>query len=423
MFAPSRSVDVMKFLFSALLQQVMETSYNKSSNTVDIYGRDKSWHGKSDVVEDQLQRRNSTGSTPRLIRHVKSRATSPANIPPSRSSSPSRALHVQSHARRAHSPSCLVSSRSVSPTQSQRVSSRLSAPVGKLSTPVSLRTIRTNAPQRHGSRRQSIPSNSGRAPSKTKALVHNSPRRYKKANVNLSRPRRITAANKTKRQKTQGAFNYGGSLSDGDGAGFLRSIESIPAHSGSRSAYDFANANQSRNVKTPQIDFLDIEIDVNDHKPWIPTGIYAVMLITLWTAVVRLIDAVEGNGPEICGQNEEIRLWICAVSFSLMQGLAEALWQRKDLLKVLFSAFSLFGYFMIAHIQPLSCRVGHDKVTELSKWQCAVNFFVCAFLGIRTYGYILESMRERKRRKEIKQIKRYQGDSDDEFKGLPEGVL
>lgn len=30
----------------------MEISYNKLSNMVDIYGRDKLWYGKFDVIED-----------------------------------------------------------------------------------------------------------------------------------------------------------------------------------------------------------------------------------------------------------------------------------------------------------------------------------------------------------------------------------
>ena len=118
-----------------------------------------------------------------------------------------------------------------------------------------------------------------------------------------------------------------------------------------------------------------------------------------------------------------MRLWICAASFSLMQGLAEALCQRKNLLKVLFSMTCLFGYFVIAHIQPLSCRVGRNKVTELIKWQCALNFFVGAFLGIRIYRHILETMLERRKTKHRRKGKRDQEDSDDKFEGLPEVVL
>ena len=267
-------------------------------------------------------------------------------------------------------------------------------------------------------------------------MVHYSPRRHRKVNGNVTRPRHVADAhaNRIKRLEAQGTVNYGRSLSDSDGAGFLRSIESIPAHSGSRNAYDFANANKRHpDVKIRQIDLLYMKKDENvsketepereDNKSWIPTGIYAVMLITLWTAVVRLIDSVEGNGHEICGAGEEMRLWICAASFSLIQGLAEALWQRKNLLKVLFSMTCLFGYFIIAHIQPLSCRVGRDKVTELTKWQCALNFFVSAFLGIRIYKHILESVLERKKKKQRRKSKRDQEDSDDEFEGLPEGVL
>ena len=227
-----------------------------------------------------------------------------------------------------------------------------------------------------------------------------------------------------------------GTLGVGDGAEILRTIDSIPVHSSSRSAYDFAEANKSNQNKpkwkSRQADFLDIKLDVNDEedtkdepdadKPWFPTGIYAVFLITLWTAVVRLVDSVEESGPVACTAGEETRLWICAASFSLMQGLAEAFWQRKNLLKVIFSMSCLFGYFIISHIQPLSCRIGEDKVTEITKWQSAVNLFVSALLGIRIYRYIQESIQERKSRKEMRKRPNEREESD-VFEGLPEVVL
>lgn len=409
----------------------MDGSYNLSN-----IGQDTT-RSSSEVV-DHLQRRNSTGNTPRLLRRIRSRTTSPIPTTHSRSSSPSRVFQVQnqskSQLRQMQSPTRLVLSSSVSPAPSRRLPSRVSTPVRQVFSPTLLRTARGNVAQRRSSQRRSM--SSGRVPNHTTAMVHNSPRRQRKVNGNVARPRHVADAhtNRIKRQDVQGTVNYGRSLSDGDGAGFLRSIESIPAHSGSRNAYDFANANKRHtDVKIRQIDLLDIENHGNvseetererdDSKSWIPTGIYAVMLITLWTAVVRLIDSVEGNGPVICGAGEEVRLWICAASFSLMQGLAEALCQRKNLLKVLFSMTCLFGYFVIAHIQPLSCRVGRNKVTELIKWQCALNFFVSAFLGIRIYRHILETMLERRKTKQRRKGKRDQEDSDDEFEGLPEGVL
>ena len=105
-----------------------------------------------------------------------------------------------------------------------------------------------------------------------------------------------------------------------------------------------------------------------------------------------------------------------------MQGLAEAFWQRKNLLKVLFSMTCLFGYFIISHVQPLSCRIGADKVTEISKWQSAMNFFVSAMLGIRIYQHIQELMLE-KRSRTARRKRSQVREEPDEFEGLPEGVL
>jgi len=271
----------------------------------------------------------------------------------------------------------------------------------------------------------------------TTANVHTTPRRHKKLNGKLTTARR-PAQNRTRRGAVPKTVSYGDSLSEGDGAGFLRTLDSIPAHSGSRSAYDFAEANRHTIAKPKpklrQLDFKDIDLDMTDElevlddrtdeKSWLPTGIYAVFLVTLWTAVLRLIDSVEGNGAVTCSEGEETRLWVCAASFSLVQGLAEAFWQRKNLLKVIFSMTCLFGYFIISHIQPLSCRLGEDKVTEISKWQSAINFFVSALLGVRIYRHTLESIQEQKMIRERKKRRRHSEDSGDEdFEGLPEAAL
>lgn len=435
-----------------MLQQITETGHNLSSDiiaqttTVENHGENRTWNKPNSGGMDQLQRRNSTGSTPRLIRHVTtSRPTSPNRLTTSRASSPSRSFHVASQAtsQAHHAPSLtrFVTSHSVSPAPSRRLPSLSSTPVRQLSSPVQFSARRGNAPAGRVSRRRSI--SLGRLPNHTTTLVaanvHNSPRRFRKLNGNIGPSRHVAAANRARHLAAQKTVSYGGTLSDGDGAGFLRSIDSIPVHTGSRSAYDFVETNK-RNIKKPkqnsrQAGIFDLEFDVedeeereserSDNKPWLPTGIYAVMLITLWTAVVRLVDSVEENGPAVCGAGEEMRLWICAASFSVVQGLAEALWQRKNLLKVLFSMCCLFGYFIVSHIQPLSCRIGQDKVTELSKWQSAMNFFVSALLGIRIYQHIQESRQERLKSKieRRKGTKENEDSDDDEFEGLPEGVL
>ena len=427
-------------------QQLTETGpHNLSSDAIaettaaEIHGGNTSWNKANSIGMDQLQRRNSTGSTPRLLRHVTtSRATSPNNVTPSRATSPSRAFHVPSQptsqAHHAPSPARFVPSRSVSPAPSRRLPSHASTPVRQLSSPSQFRATGGNTPAGLGSRRRSIPS--GQVPSHATGLVaanvHNSPRRYRKLNGNVGPSRHVAAAGRARHLAAQKSVSYGGALSDGDGAGFLRTLDSIATHSGSRSAYDFVEANRRKKPKSNSRQAYDLDVDLDieeetessepvDDKPWLPTGIYAVFLITLWTAVVRLIDSVEENGPGVCSAGEETRLWICAASFSLVQGLAEALWQRKNLLKVLFSMSSLFGYFIISHIQPLSCRIGEDKVTELSKWQSAMNFFVSALLGIKIYRHIQESRQERRSKKEGR--KRKDKEELDEFEGLPEGVI
>lgn len=457
----------LNFLSSAMLEPVTEIGNNLSNdiisrtNSIEISGEDISWNRSNSIPTGQ-QRRNSTGSTPRLIRHVPSRATSPTPITQSRVSSPSRytvtrapgsAFHVPiqvpSPARhvphRGTSPARLEPSRSVSPNR--HLTNRLSTPVRHLATrgssPAQFPSSRGNSPAGRVPRRRTT--STGRGVSRettprnhlTIANVHATPRRYRKLNGNAT-PARYSAPNRARQTAAQKSVSYGGALSEGDGAGFLRTLDSIPTHSGSRSAYDFLEANR-RNVTKPkpssrQVDTIDIDLDATeeqeelkdqvDDKPWLPTGIYAVFLITLWTAVLRLVDSVEANGPVACTAGEETRLWICAASFSLVQGLAEAFWQRKNMLKVLFSMLCLFGYFIISHIQPLSCRLGVDKVTEISKWQSALNFFAGALLGVGIYKHILETMQERKIMKEKRKQKRQWEEADDsEFEGLPECIL
>lgn len=451
-----------------MLEPLTETGNSLSSDIIsqttsfDISGEDTSRNRQNSNAIGQ-QRRNSTGSTPRLIRHAPNRVTSPTPTTQSRASSPTRytithapasAFHVPNQApspahhvpHRGSSPTQFVASRSVSPTR--HLNNRVSTPVRHLavrgSSPAHFSASRGNSPAGRVSRRKPIPT--GRATGHvitprdhlTTANVHAAPKRYKKLNGNITTARHPAQNSRARRAAAQKTVSYGDSLSEGDGAGFLRTLDSIPAHSGSRNAYDFMEANR-RNIVKPklklrQLDMTEIDLDVSeeqeeledqtDEKPWLPTGIYAAFLITLWTAVLRLVDSVEGNGPMSCSEGEETRLWICAASFSLVQGLAEAFWQRKNLLKVIFSMSCLFGYFIISHIQPLSCRLGKDKVTEISKWQSAMNFFISALLGVRIYRHILESMQEQKITKQRKKLRRQSEESDDEdFEGLPEVIL
>ena len=438
----------------------MELTGNSLSNSIphmtsaEISGDDNAWN-RSTSFSAVHQRRNSTGGTPRLIRHAPGRATSPTPTTQSRVSSPARYTIAHAPVSAFHAPNQDPSSarhmphRGTSPARfgSSRSASPVSAPVRHLaarrSSPAQFLASRGNSPAGRVSHRK--PNPTGRATGRvitprnhlTTANVHAIPRRHKKLNGNISTARR-PAQNRTRRAAVPKTVSYGDSLSEGDGAGFLRTLDSIPAHSGSRNAYDFAEANR-RTIAKPkpnlrQLDFTEIDLDVTeeleetedqaDEKSWLPTGIYAVFLVTLWTAVLRLIDSVEENGPMACSEGEETRLWICAASFSLVQGLAETFWQRKNLLKVIFSMSCLFGYFIISHIQPLSCRLGEDKVTEISKWQSAINFFVSALLGVRIYRYTLASTQERRMIREGKNRRRLSEDSDDEdFEGLPEAVL
>ena len=438
---------------------MIETGNSLSNNipqmaSVDISGDDNAWN-RSNSLSVGHQRRNSAGGTPRLIRHAPGRATSPSPTTQTRASSPARYTITRAPVSSFHAPNQAASSarhmphRGTSPARfgSSRSASPVSAPVRHLtargSSPAQFSASRGNSPAGRLPHRK--PNPTGRATGHvitsrnhlTTANVHTTPRRHKKLNGNLTTARR-PAQNRTRRGAVPKTVSYGDSLSEGDGAGFLRTLDSIPAHSGSRSAYDFAEANRhiisKPKPKLRQLDFKEIDLDMTDElealddrtdeKSWLPTGIYAVFLVTLWTAVLRLIDSVEGNGAVTCSEGEETRLWVCAASFSLVQGLAEAFWQRKNLLKVIFSMSCLFGYFIISHIQPLSCRLGEDKVTEISKWQSAINFFVSALLGVRIYRHTLESIQEQKMIKERKKRRRHSEDSGDEdFEGLPEAAL
>lgn len=431
------------------MQEVGNTGLNFSrdlivqNTTAEIHGENTSRDKSNPGLINQLQRRNSTGSTPRLIRHVStSRTASPTHMMQSRTSSPSPTFHMpnqsKSEARRAPSPARFTPNCSVSPSPSRRISSRASTPVRQLSSPAQLSVGRDNKTAGRVTRRRSTPTgrvSNHHVTAMAAASVFTSPRRHRKVNGNIRPSRHLEPVNRTRHPTAQKTVSYGGTLSNGDGEGFLRTLDSIPAHSGSRSAYDFVEAKKRRRNKikrnSSQADIFDVQLDLHDDedsevsvddKPWLPTGIYAIFLITLWTAVVRLVDSVEENGSVNCTNGEETRLWICAASFSLVQGLAEAFWQRKNLLKVLFSMTCLFGYFIISHVQPLSCRIGADKVTEISKWQSAMNFFVSAMLGIRIYQHIQELMLEKKSRTARRKRSQVR-EEPDEFEGLPEGVL
>lgn len=452
-----------------MLEPLTETGNSLSSGIVtettsyDISGDDIS-RNQPNANSTGQQRRNSTGSTPRLIRHMPSRVTSPIPTTQSRTSSPTRytitrtpasAFHVPNKApsparhfpNRGTSPAQFVANRSLSPSRhlNSRVSTPVRHPAARGTSPAHFPPSKGNSPMGRVSRRKPIPTgrDTGHAITPrdhlTTANVHTAPRRYRKTNGDITTARHSAQNSRARRTAAEKTVSYGDSLSEGDGAGFLRALDSIPPHSGTRSAYDFVEANR-HNVAKPkpklrQLDLTEIALNLTeeqqeiedqiDDKSWVPTGIYSVFLITLWTAVMRLVDSVEGNGPMTCSEGEETRLWICAASFSLAQGLAEAFWQKKNLLKVIFSMSCLFGYFIISHIQPLSCRLGEDKVTEISKWQSAMNFFVSALLGVRIYRHILESMQEQKITKDTKKRRRQSEESDDEeeFEGLPEVIL
>lgn len=217
-------------------------------------------------------------------------------------------------------------------------------------------------------------------------------------------------------------------------------VESLRAHSQSaRTAYEFLEANRRQYHKVKpkpsrQLDTVDVELGIGedeerreeqdlDNKPWIPTGIYFAFLFTLWTAVLKIVDSVEKNGPVRCAQGEQPRLWACAGALALTQGIAEALWQRKSLFKALFSMACILTYMLMSHTQPLSCLLGEEMVEEITKWQAAMNCFISALLGALAYRQVQESVRDRKKKKKESRRRRrkrnQQSDDEDSFDGIP----
>ena len=221
----------------------------------------------------------------------------------------------------------------------------------------------------------------------------------------------------------------------------VKGFESLNGQPPSRSAYDFLEEYKSHyhkpkpNLRRHSANDADVELGLaegagdsreeqsSEDKPWLPTGIYLVFFFTLWTAVVKIVDSVEKNGPAVCAPGEEARLWACAGSLALLHGIFEALWQRKSLFKALFSMVWLLSYMLVSHLQPLVCLLGADALYALSKWQAAVNCFVGALLGVLVYKNIQLSVRSHKTRKETSRRRRRNTNqpSDDEFSfdGVP----
>ena len=158
--------------------------------------------------------------------------------------------------------------------------------------------------------------------------------------------------------------------------------------------------NRQRQLNLDQLEFEEQEEDDRDEfddSPWMPSGLYAALVITCWSATLKLIDAIEENGPAVCSRSEEVRLWICAGALTAIQGIAEAILKRKKLIKILFSMVCVLAYMTITHTQPLSCRLGESRVSEVSKWQSAIFFFVTAILVAVAY-HDLKSNSKRRRK-------------------------
>ncbi|KAK3752708.1 hypothetical protein QZH41_006618 [Actinostola sp. cb2023] len=205
-----------------------------------------------------------------------------------------------------------------------------------------------------------------------------------------------------------------------------RSFQSFRAHGheNDRTAYEFMEASRQQGRKDRSVAIRDMEIDERDSEaddndmddvPWAPTGIFAVFVITLWTAVLKLIDSIDNNGPVVCSEGEEVRLWICSGCLSLIFFLAEIVWKGKNFTKALFGAVLVFAYMMLGHTEPLTCRLGQAKLNEINKWQAAMNFFFGALLGTKVYQEIAEAIRLKRKSKGKKQRrKRKADDSSDE---------
>lgn len=255
--------------------------------------------------------------------------------------------------------------------------------------------------------------------------VHNAPRVYRKLNGDIQaldkRPRR--------QRSLPPKWNQNGYIIPTtriDNISMNRSLDSFQGHGNSRTAYEFMDASRRQQRNDRRVVIEDIEIkesdnhnsddDAMDDAPWAPTGIFAVFIITLWTAVLKLVDSIDDNGPVVCSEGEEVRLWICSGCLSLVFFLAEIVWKEKNFSKALFGAVLVFSYMMLGHAEPLTCRLGEGKLNEINKWQAAMNFFFAAVLGAQVYLEIAQAIRQKRKFKEKKQKRKRkeEGDSSDE---------
>lgn len=258
----------------------------------------------------------------------------------------------------------------------------------------------------------------------TIAHVHSAPRVYRKVNGDLAAVTKRQARRQRSLPPRWSQSRNMGSSRGIDNLSFNRSFDSFHGNSngGPRTAYDFMEAEINSKPKRAAL----IDVDMNDRREWrdngeeddddtswAPSGIFAVFIVTLWTAVLKLIDSIDENGPVKCSEGEEVRLWICAGCLSLVFGLAEITWKRKSLVKALFGTILVFTYMMLGHAEPLTCRLGEAKLPEIGKWQAAMNFFFAALLGTRVYQEIADSIRQKKKKRKAKKQRRENGMQQD----------
>lgn len=255
----------------------------------------------------------------------------------------------------------------------------------------------------------------------TIAHVHSAPRVPRKVNGDLA----VVPKRQARRQRSLPP-RWSQNRSKGSSRGiqnlsFNRSFDSLhgSSHDGPRTAYEFMEAEMNSRPSRAAV----IDLDMNDKREsrdnsdededgetsWAPTGIFAVFIVTLWTAVLKLIDSIDRNGPVKCSEGEEVRLWICAGCLSLVFCLGEITWKKKSLIKASFGTILVFTYMMLGHAEPLSCRLGEAKLSEIGKWQAAMNFFFAALLGTRVYQEIAESIRQRRKKRKGKKERRENG--------------
>lgn len=253
--------------------------------------------------------------------------------------------------------------------------------------------------------------------------VHNVPRVYRKLNGDLQ-----PLENRAPRRQRSlpPSWNQNGYVipTRMDNIPMNRSLDSFQAHGSNRTAYEFMDASRRKQKNDRRVVIGDLEIDDSDERnsedtdmddaSWAPTGIFAVFIITLWTAVLKLIDSIDDNGPVVCSEGEEVRLWICSGCLSLVFFLAEIIWKNKNFTKALFGAVLIFSYMMLGHAEPLTCRLGEKKLNEINKWQAAMNFFFAAVLGTKVYQEIAQAIRQKRKKGKKQKRKRNDDDSSDD---------